>query len=1004
MKKLKKLFSLFLISVFLISIAPSFEIRGKSAFSGSLQFHENGKFVVMQITDIQSSSAANLNSRVVNLIKNAIDRHQPDLVIFTGDNQTGGSTAYKGVIDKFLKPLLDSDTKFAVTFGNHDHEAGVSRDTQYNYYKTKGGDLFIDHDVPVLSGSGSGVIPIYPYGQNQGTPAFQLYVMDSGSYPNNNSSNGYDSPYTDQIDYYIQRSLQYPNVPSLWYMHIIVPEVYTKTMNQVSALTPNAIKGNGTPFSSYYWALDQQKIDWSKSRQTISEIYKEAPCPANWSTYTSSNHRSSSAYGNLTLYDAWVNYGNMLGTYYGHDHKNSFVTRTDDGIDIGFCKAATLQSYNDDNPGLRVFELDVEGTYTSESVTEQDLAKVRVSFDPNGGQGFMPGQYINKNSSAKLSENIFTKVGYSFDGWSTSPNGPLAYADKANISVSGSDVKLYARWKANKTSMIGFDANGGEGSVRPVAMVAGTPLYAPEVFRTGYIHTGWLPELPMVVPEEGTLFVAQWVPITYTVKYHANGGTGETQTSSHLYDEENNLTPNGFDKKGHSFVGWSYEPGGNKIFNDGESVINLSASQNGQVDLYALWSINSYQMTFDANGGVGSVSSYKEYGSELTAPEVEKLGHTFAGWQPAVPPTVPDFDETFVAQWTVNTYKATFDANGGTGSISLNFAFGAPIIPPTVQRNGYIFVRWSPELPETMPAHDINLVAIWEPDVLDAVFIVDGIEYARVPTTVGKPIVKPDPPTKTGAIFLGWNPAVPQVMPPYATTFTAKWHYPVRTISFNLSGGLGTVPPPQSGTYGTSIDLPTSEGFTRAGYSFLGWGASPNSAEPLHGYNIGLADETLYALWVADAVLLPGAGSVTLIDDSRSIILGISPGTSQEDFASQCVKIQGDAYLKITATQNGFGTGSIIQLINTADNQTIHSYTLIIFGDVNGDGIIDSADASDLVDYENFVKAEGFLSENLFRMAANLNGDDIIDSLDSSIMTDYENFLVDINPLTGEVS
>ena len=91
-------------------------------------------------------------------------------------------------------------------------------------------------------------------------------------------------------------------------------------------------------------------------------------------------------------------------------------------------------------------------------------------------------------------------------------------------------------------------------------------------------------------------------------------------------------------------------------------------------------------------------------------------------------------------------------------------------------------------------------------------------------------------------------------------------------------------------------------------------------------------------------------------------------------------------------------------MINTADNQTIHSYTLIIFGDVNGDGIIDSADASDLVDYENFVKAEGFLSENLFRMAANLNGDDIIDSLDSSIMTDYENFLVDINPLTGEVS
>lgn len=1003
-----KVFTRFLSLVLCLSLVlgslSALSVKSSSAFSGNLQFNENGKFIVMQITDIQTSSAINLNSRVVNLLKNAISRHQPDLCIFTGDNQTGGSTAYKGGIDKFLKPLLDSNTKYAVTFGNHDHEAGVDRDTQYNYYKSKGGDLFVDHDVPSLTGSGNGVIPIYPYGQAQAEPAFQIYVMDSGAYPNNNSSNGYDSPYTDQIDYYIQRSLQYPNLPSLWFMHIIVPEVYTKTMLQVSSGTANAIKGHGSPFSDNYWALDPNKIDWSKSRQSVSEIYKESPCPANWSTYTSANHRSSASYGSKTLYEAWVAYGNLLGSYYGHDHKNSFVTRTDDGIDIGFCKAATLQAYNDGNPGVRIFEIDVDGTYTSESVTEEDLAKVRVSYDSNGGQGFMPGQYITKNSSASLSENIFKKVGYSFDGWSTSLNGSLAYDDKANISVSSNDIKLYARWKANKTSMIGFDANGGEGSVRPIAMVAGTQLIAPEVSRDGYIHSGWSPALPTEVPEADTIFIAQWNPIVYTVNYHSNTGEGDSFASIHDYDEAKQLSANVFNKTGYSFLGWAYTQEGSVVFNDKETVLNLTSMNGGQIDLYAKWSLNNYLISFDSNGGVGSTSSTMEYGSLLEAPEVERLGHTFLGWSPAVPPIVPAHDATYTAQWSVNSYKINFDANGGAGSTILNFAFGSPVTPPVIQKSGYVFVRWSPELPETMPAHDLTLVAIWEPDVLDAIFVVDGFEYTRVSTTVGEKIVKPESPTKAGAIFLGWDPAVPVLMPPVEMTFTAKWHYPVRTISFNLSGGVGDVPTAQSGTYGTQIFLPSSEGFTRAGYSFLGWGVSPNSTEPLHGFNVGLADETLYALWVADAALLPGIGSITLVDDNKSLILGISPGTSQEDFISQCVKIRGDAYLRLLPTQNGFGSGSRIQLINNADNQVIHTYTLVIFGDVNGDGLVDSMDAVALVDYENFVYSGDFLSEDLFKLVADLNGDDAIESSDASIFVDFENFIVEINPATGEVS
>lgn len=674
--------------IMLTTIVPVGSMSVSAAFSGVLQFNEAGKFTVMQITDIQDG--ANVNSRVLAMITNAITRYSPDLVVFTGDNVKGSmlTSAFKSSVDQFLAPLLNTNTKFAVTFGNHDDEGTwlwkTSREDQYAYYKSKGGNNFIDHDVPALDGVGSGVIPIYAKGQTAGTPAFQIYLMDSGTYA---SSGGYDCPKTNQIDYYIQRSLQYPNVPSLWYMHIIVPDVYWQTMTQVSSGTPNSYGGNGSPFSSSSWILNPDRINWAKSGGTaIAEIYKEPPCPANQSVYESADRRSSTQYGSKTLYEAWVAYGNMLGTYYGHDHKNTFVTTTQHGIDIGYGKGATLNSYNDGNPGLRIYELDVNGTYATESVTESDLAKVLVKFNANGGTGAMTGQVIAKNATAALKPNTFVREGFEFSGWSTDPAGAVMYADAAPFTAGTTDITLYAQWQTNAQYTITFNANGGTGGTGPVLMSPGDVLQAPIVSRTGYTFAGWQPEVPPMVGNQDMEYIAQWTANTYTINYLGNGSSsGSTASSLHTYDVVQNLTANGYFKVGHSFLGWSMSPSATTpTYTDSHGVLNLSEVSGAELSFYAVWAVNEYTITFDANGGEGSLQVTAAYGNPLTPPNVTREGYIFVGWSPEVPPTVPDSDNVYTAVWVVNPPVLT--PNDQTNTVidqATGFIFG--LNPGTTQ-------------------------------------------------------------------------------------------------------------------------------------------------------------------------------------------------------------------------------------------------------------------------------------------------------------------------------
>ena len=226
-------------------------------------------------------------------------------------------------------------------------------------------------------------------------------------------------------------------------------------------------------------------------------------------------------------------------------------------------------------------------------------------------------------------------------------------------------------WFVNNNRTLTFNSNGGSAGNIVYDAIPGQTISSPSYAgtRTGYTYAGWS-GVPARMPNANSTYYAQWTPITYTVAYNGNGNTGgSTASSSHTYDAAKNLTANGFTRTGYTFAGWNTAANGSGTsYTNGQSVTNLTTTQGATVTLYAQWTINYYNLTYDANGGTGgSGPTSTAYGTALNPPTVTRTGHTFNGWSPPVPSTMPAANSTYTAQWTANTYNVVFNGNGNTG-------------------------------------------------------------------------------------------------------------------------------------------------------------------------------------------------------------------------------------------------------------------------------------------------------------------------------------------------
>ena len=399
-----------------------------------------------------------------------------------------------------------------------------------------------------------------------------------------------------------------------------------------------------------------------------------------------------------------------------------------------------------------------------------------------------------KFGSTITPEAFPTKVGYTFSGWGEIP-----------ATMPTSDVTVNGTFAINKYTFT-FDTDGGS-EVAGITQDYNSAITVPTApTKTGYTFAGWVPAIPETVPAENMSFKAQWTINQYTLTFDADNGTEATVITQDFNTKFE--TPAAPTKTGYTFAGWDSEipetiPAENKSFK-------------------ALWTINQYTFTFDADGGSDVAAITQNYGTKIETPAAPtKTGYTFAGWVPAIPETVPAESMSFKAQWTINQYTLTFNADNGTEDVKITQNYGTKFeSPATPTKTGYTFAGWDMDIPETIPAENMSFTAKWIANQYTLTFDSNGgSDVAAITQDYGTKIDTPAAPTKTGYTFAGWDNEIPETMPAESMNFKALWTINQYTLTFNADNGTEDVEITQD--YGTKFDTPADP--TREGYTFAGW-------------------------------------------------------------------------------------------------------------------------------------------------------------------------------------
>ena len=199
-----------------------------------LYLNEDGSFRVLIIADAHMNVGGNATDvqEVKDRIKLLVDREDPNLVIFTGDNTISSSSEarLRENITALVSYIEEKQIPWCHVYGNHDHENALSKESQQAIYESF--EYCISKtDAEELTGVGNYVHGVY---NKDGTLSSVIYLVDSGTYANG----GYDYIRQDQIDWYKSCSelLQEYNggvvVPGMMAFHIPLVENSTAHNNR----------------------------------------------------------------------------------------------------------------------------------------------------------------------------------------------------------------------------------------------------------------------------------------------------------------------------------------------------------------------------------------------------------------------------------------------------------------------------------------------------------------------------------------------------------------------------------------------------------------------------------------------------------------------------------------------------------------------------------------------------------------------------------------------------
>ena len=171
--------------------------------------------------------------------------------------------------------------------------------------------------------------------------------------------------------------------------------------------------------------------------------------------------------------------------------------------------------------------------------------------------------------------------------------------------------------------------NYGEGATLPTAG---------DMTREGYTFAGWYdnevltgnPITEISTDETGNrTYWAKWTINQYTITYDLDGGTAEGNPDTYTV-ETDAFTLKNPTRPGYTFTGWS----GTGLTGEDNLTVTIPKGSTGNRSYTAHWSLNTYSITYDLDGGTafGNPDSYTVESATITLNQPTKTGYTFTGW------------------------------------------------------------------------------------------------------------------------------------------------------------------------------------------------------------------------------------------------------------------------------------------------------------------------------------------------------------------------------------
>ncbi|MDH6367937.1 MULTISPECIES: InlB B-repeat-containing protein [unclassified Breznakia] len=527
--------------------------------------------------------------------------------------------------------------------------------------------------------------------------------------------------------------------------------------------------------------------------------------------------------------------------------------------------------------------------------------------DATGG-GMLNGEAIY-GKPYSLATNSYTKTGYEFKGWTTTPGGQTVdYTDEHQFTAFNleNDLDLYPVWKIADYA-ITYNGNGSTAGT----MTNGVANYGQKLAlsknafeRDGYTFKGWSTKTDGQVEytdgqvfdpwnqDKGLDLYAVWEANEYTITYHDTGATsGSMDADTVTYDDNFTLAANQYEKFGYDFKGWSDQENGQVVYCDVYKFLPYN-ELNG-LDLYPVWSAKTVTVTYDGNGATsGNMTSDPavfDQSVTLTPNAYTRTGYSFKGWATSADGDVVyadgytftkwdrEFGLKIYAVWSPNTYAITYHGNGETSGTmdqgTLTFDEKNQLAKNAYEKTGHTFEGWALTPngkveytnEEVLDAWNqetgLELYAVWSVCDYNVAYHGNGATKGSMTSdvaTYNQPItLAKNTHERKGYTFMGWatskdgdveytdEHAIDAYLLTNHLDLYAIWNANTYTITYDGNGATTGSMDQGTVTFDNKAVLAKNT-YEKAGYVFKGWATSKDS-------DVLYKDEQAFDVWNKDS-------------------------------------------------------------------------------------------------------------------------------------------------------